>query len=167
MRVAIYARVSTLDQQTENQVPILEKWCQDRGWNIVGVYAEEASAWKSGHQRKLAEVKELARQRKIDALVIWALDRLTREGPLKAMLLWHEFLQHKVQIISYQEHFTELPSEIAELLIPVFAWVAKQESQRRSDRTKAGILRARNEGKGKRGKDTIRRKRRWFKKPKD
>jgi len=51
MKVCIYARVSTEDQTTENQVRELEEWTKRRGWEIVTIYRENETAWKAGHQK--------------------------------------------------------------------------------------------------------------------
>ncbi len=55
-KVIIYLRVSTAEQTVENQLPALEKWIGDRGYELVEVYQENESAWKSGHQRELSRL---------------------------------------------------------------------------------------------------------------
>jgi len=52
-----------------------------------------------------------------------------------------------VRVISYQEPWTEAPGEIGEVLYAIAGWVAKMESKRRSERTKAGLERALRQGK--------------------
>jgi len=73
----------------------------------------------------------------------------------------------EVKVLSYQESWTEAPGELAELPYALTGWVAKMESQRRSERTKAGLARVKAQGKrlgrppG--SKDRRKRKRRqWF-----
>lgn len=46
-KVVIYLRVSTAEQTVKNQLPALEKWISDRGYELVEVYQENESAWKS------------------------------------------------------------------------------------------------------------------------
>ena len=46
-----------------------------------------------------------------------------------------------MKILSYKESWTEVPGELEELLYALTGWVAKMESQRRSERTKAGLAR--------------------------
>ena len=161
MKVVIYLRVSTTEQTTENQLPALQKWVADRGHELVEVYSENESAWKSGHQHELARVKADAAKRKFDTVLVWALDRLSREGAAAILNLVNTLKAYGVKVISYQEAWTEAPGEIGEVLYAIAGWVARMESQRRSERTKAGIERARREGKplGKRGKDKSPRKR--------
>jgi len=50
-------------------------------------------------------------------------------------------------VLSYQESWTEAPGELGELLYALTGWVAKMESQRRSERTKAGLARVKAQGK--------------------
>lgn len=167
MKVAIYARVSTTDQDPENQIVVLEKWCQQRGYEIVSIYQEQDSAWKSGHQPELAKLKEAARQGQFQALVVWALDRLTREGALAILQRVDQYKKWGVRIISYQESWTEAPGELAEVLFAIAGWVARMESQRRSERVKAGLERRRMDGLGRRGPDQKKRQRRFRRKPKE
>ncbi len=80
-------------------------------------------------------------------MVVWALDRLSREGPLAILTLVNRLKQKGVKLISYQESWTEAPGEMAELLYALTGWVARMESQRRSERTKAGLARVKAQGK--------------------
>jgi DNA invertase Pin-like site-specific DNA recombinase len=166
MRVAIYCRTSTTEQETANQLIVLQDWAKARGFEVVAIYQEQESAWRAGHQAELAKLIEDAHKLKFDAVLTFALDRLSREGSLAILQLIDKFKQYGIKVISYQESWTEAPGELAEVLYAIAGWVARMESQRRSERVKAGLERARRENKGKRGKDTIRRKRRWWKRPK-
>ena len=87
MRVAIYTRTSTTDQNPVNQSIVLTDWAGQRGYEVVTVYEEQETAWRSGHQRELARLLEDARKRKFDAGLVWALDRLSREDPLAILSL--------------------------------------------------------------------------------
>ena len=147
MKTVIYARVSTGEQNAENQVAVLAEWAKRRGYEVVRVYQEEESAWKSGHQRVLAELVEDARRGKFQAVLVWALDRLSREGALAILSLVHRLSTNGVKVLSYQEPWTEAPGELAEVLYAIAGWVAKMESQRKSERTKAGLARVRASGK--------------------
>jgi len=147
MRTSIYVRVSTGQQDTANQLSVLKDWAQQRGFEVTGVYSEEESAWKAGHQRELAHLQQDARKRKFDILLVWSLDRLSREGPLAILSLVNSLKIYGVKVLSYQESWTEAPGELAELLYALTGWVARMESQRRSERTKAGLARAIRDGK--------------------
>jgi len=111
------------------------------------VYQETESAWKAGHQKVLAALLEDARKEKFDTLLVWALDRLSREGSLAILSLIHRLNTFGVKVISFQESWTEVPGELADVLYAIAGWVARMESQRRSERTKAGLERVRAAGK--------------------
>ena len=167
MKIALYLRVSSTEQEMANQLPALEDYAQRRSFEVVGIYSENETAWKAGHQAELARLIEDARKGKFEVVLVWALDRLSREGPLAILSLVDKLKRYGVKVISYQESWTEAPGELADILYAITGWVARMESQRRSERTKAGLERARLEGKpiGKRGPDKKKRKRRTIKTP--
>ena len=140
-RAVIYSRVSTEEQTTANQVDVLSAWAKQREFILAAIYQEQESAWRSGHQRELSRLVDDARRRKFDTVLVWALDRLSREGPLAILTLVNRLKICGVKVISYQESWTEAPGELGELLYALSGWVARMESQRRSERTKAGLAR--------------------------
>ena len=146
MKAVIYARVSTDEQSTDNQIPVLEKMAGERGWEIVKVYSEEASAWRAGRQKQLKEVLKSASYHEFDILMVWSLDRLTREGIGSIMNLVNTLKTYRVQVISYQEPWTQQDGGMGDLLYAITAWVAEFESKRRSERIKAAIERKRARG---------------------
>ena len=147
MKVCIYSRVSSGVQDTENQVMVLTNWAASRGYEVVNIYQEQESAWKNGHQRELSHLLEDARKRRFEAVLVWALDRLSREGPLAILTIVDRLKKCSVKVISYQESWTEAPGDLADLLYALTGWVARMESQRRSERTKAGLARVLAQGK--------------------
>lgn len=148
MKVALYARVSTdQGQTTENQLQDLKAYASRRGWEISTVYQENESAWKAGHQVELARAIADGRHGRFQVLLVWALDRLSREGSLAILSLVDRLGKHGVKIISLQEPWTEAPGELGDVMLAMAGWVARQESIRRSERTKAGLRRLVAEGK--------------------
>lgn len=147
MKVALYCRVSTDLQEAQNQEIALVKWCRERSFVIVHIYVETESAWRDGHQLQLSVLLHDAYKHRFDTVIVWALDRLTRGGPLAILSLIDRFKRYGVKVISYQEPWTEAPGELADLLYAITGWVARAESERRSERTKAGLNRLRKEGK--------------------
>ncbi|MFC2019843.1 recombinase family protein [Chloroflexota bacterium] len=100
-------------------------------FEVTKVYEEKESAWKNGHQRELANLIADARHRKFQAVLVWALDRLSREGSLAILSLIQKLSTCGVKVLSYQESWTEAPGELAELLYAIAGWVARMESERR------------------------------------
>ena len=146
MKVIIYSRVSTGEQDTTNQTAVLTDWAKRRGFEVNGIYQEEESAWKAGHQRELARLLDDASKRRFDTILVWTFDRRSREGPLAILTLVNRLKICGVKVLSYQESWTEAPGELGELMYALTGWVARMESQRRSERTKAGLAKVRAQG---------------------
>ena len=146
-RAAIWLRVSDPGQHTENQLPDLQAWASRRALDVVQVYELQESAWRGAHQKVLTQVYEEARRGKFEVLLVWALDRLSREGPLATLGIIDRLGKAGVQVWSYQEAWTEAGGELLDLLLAIAGWVARMESNRRSERTKAGLARAVAQGK--------------------
>jgi len=157
MKVAVYARVSTEEkgQDVENQLNQLREYCSNKGYDIYSEYTENITG--TGKKRRLVfeKMMEDARKRKFDAVLVWSYDRFSRGG-LKDIRHIINLNNLGVKFISYQESFLDTTSEMGELLLPIFAWIAKQEAKKISERTKAGLARVRREGKiiGRPKKDT-------------
>ena len=145
-KAIIYSRVSSGEQDTENQNLVLKQWAEQRNLEMIAIYQEQESAWKAGHQRELAKVIKAAKAGRFKILLVWALDRLSREGSLAILTLINRLGRYGVKVFSYQEPWTEAPGELAEILYALVGWVARNESQRISERTKAGLLRAAQQG---------------------
>jgi DNA invertase Pin-like site-specific DNA recombinase len=144
-RVAIYLRVSTAEQHTDNQIPDVEQLVRSRGWEIVGTYSERVSA----AAKKRPEYERLlkdAHRGQFDVIVVWSLDRFGRSmlGNIAAILE----LEHKgVRVVSVRESWLDADSgHVRNLLLGVLSWVAEQERLRLGERVRAGITRARREG---------------------
>ncbi len=144
MRTALYLRVSSNEQSVDNQLPALQAYATGHGWDIVDIFRENESAWKAGHQKELARLLDGLRSGKCqyDILLVWSLDRLSREGAAGILNLISTFKIHGVKVISIQEPWSEAPGAVADLLYAVCGWVAQMESERRSERVKAGLARA-------------------------
>jgi DNA invertase Pin-like site-specific DNA recombinase len=148
VRVAIYARVSTKDkgQDTENQLFQLREYCARQCWTVAREYVDHESA-KSGKRDAFQELFLDATRRKFDIVLVWALDRFTREGVYETFGYIRRLTDHGVQFESYSEAHFRTTGPAGELMLAVAAWIAKQERLRISERTKAGIDRARRDGK--------------------
>lgn len=148
MKVSFYLRVSSSEQTCDNQLPALEAYAKSRGWEVAEVYSENESAAKAGHQHELARLLDDIRggRRKYDAVLVWAMDRLSREGSAAILNLVDTFKRYGVRVISLQESWTEAPGPAAEIMFAIAGWVARMESERRSERTLAGLARVRAQG---------------------
>jgi DNA invertase Pin-like site-specific DNA recombinase len=87
-----------------------------------------------------------ASRREFDLLVTWALDRLSREGVAKTFEHVKQLRGYGVQYVSYSEPHFRTTGPAGELMIAVAAWIAEQEHKRISERTIAGLQKARRAG---------------------
>jgi len=140
---AIYLRVSTDRQTVQNQHGDLLRLVQARGYEPA-IYEEVESAAKARPvlDRLLAE----ARTGRVQAVAVWALDRLHRSmtGAIHTVL---ELDRLGVRVLSVREPWLDTDSPVRPLLVAIFGWVAEQERTRLIERTKAGLERARRDGK--------------------
>jgi len=142
VKAAVYCRVSTDDQTTDNQFLALTSWAETRGYTVRETYLENESAWRDGHQRQLSRLKADAKRGRFSVVLVWSLDRLSRQGARHILELVHDLARVGVKVLSYQEPWTDAPGELGELLYALTGWVARMESERRSERTRAGLTRA-------------------------
>src|SRR5947208_9393987 len=101
-RAALYVRVSSDDQKTANQEPQLRQWAKRLGLTVVKVYADTMSGARKDRP-ELTEALEGAHRREFDVLLIWALDRLSREGVEPVLKYLRRFEQAGVRVLSHQE----------------------------------------------------------------
>jgi DNA invertase Pin-like site-specific DNA recombinase len=138
---AIWARVSTDDQSTSNQVDALREFAASRGYQVVTTFELEESAWKGKQEAALFKAQDGARRGEYTTLVVWALDRLSRQGPEAMLRIVREFSESGCRIVSLQESWVDVPADVLPLLLSVAGWVSEQFSTRRSQQTKIGNAR--------------------------
>jgi DNA invertase Pin-like site-specific DNA recombinase len=150
-RVAIYARVSTdkKGQDPENQLQQLRTWCGRMDYEVVREYVEHESGGKGADQRpQCARLFTDAAKREFDMVLVWALDRFSRNGLTSTVVDLQRLSSHGVGFHSYSEPHLSTDNELVrDVLLAVLASLAKLERQKISERTKAGLERARARGK--------------------
>jgi DNA invertase Pin-like site-specific DNA recombinase len=144
MKVAIYARVSTLDQEPENQLQELRRYVEARGWTGTEFVDRGVSGAKDRRPALDALLKD-AKRRRFDALVCWRLDRLGRN--LRHLVTLLEDLQHcGVAFVSLGEGI-DCTTPAGKLQLHILAALAEFERERIRERVMAGVDRARTQGK--------------------
>jgi DNA invertase Pin-like site-specific DNA recombinase len=152
-KIALYARVSKDEasssgalQDPDNQLQPMRKFCEAMGWEIKKEFVDRASGGSANRpqfQSMLAEV----RQRHFDVIVIWALDRFSREGMVNTLKYIQTLKEYKCALKSLQESWLDTTQEgIAELMLGIFSWVAQEERRKISERTKAGLAKLKERG---------------------
>ena len=148
MRCVIYSRVSTEEQNTENQIKELLEYAKRQEWSIVEIISDVCSGGKSASQREgLNKVFQMARQKKCDVVLFWSLDRFSREGSRQTLNYLTKLDNYKVKWHSYTEEYISSLGIFADAIISLMACLAKQERIRISERTKAGLARVKQHGK--------------------
>jgi DNA invertase Pin-like site-specific DNA recombinase len=150
MRVATYARVSTRDgrQDTENQLRQLRQLRQfaaTQGWTVVHQYEDQASG-KHGDRDQFQKMFAAASRREFDCLLFWSMERLSREGTVETLNHLQRLTRYGVNYRSFTEQYLDSTGIFREAVVGILAAVAKQERVRLSERTIAGLQRAKAQG---------------------
>jgi len=140
----IYARCSTRDQETENQLAQLRDYAKKQDWRVVDEIFDVASGGKSSKEREgLDKVFQLAHRKEFDVLLFWALDRFSREGSRKTIAYLTILDDYGVAWHSFTEQYLSSLGIFKDCIISLLSTLAKQEKIRISERTKAGLERTR------------------------
>ena len=147
MRVALYARVSTSDrdQDPETQLMALRDYCRANDWEVVKEYVDTASARDLAHRTAWRELLDDCAKHKCKVVVVFKLDRAFRsvKDMHDTLAVW-ELLG--VEFRSLREQF-DTTTAVGRLLLNLLAAVAEFELEMIRERVKAGMDRARRQGK--------------------
>jgi DNA invertase Pin-like site-specific DNA recombinase len=150
-RAAVYLRISTRDgsQTEENQRRQLRTFAEQEGYQVAGEYVDHESGRKGRRERSgFNRVFEAAENREFDLLLFWSLDRFSREGIRKTIAYLRQLDALGVGFPSYTEPYLSTENELVRhILLGVLSYLAEMEANKISRRTKAGMERARAEGK--------------------
>jgi putative DNA-invertase from lambdoid prophage Rac len=143
LKVALYARVSTHDQQTlPMQLTAMRAYVKRRGWKVALEEKEVGSGAKTRPKRE--ELLRAARRRDVDAIVVWRLDRWGR-SLLDLIGTLQELYTVGVGFVSLTEAL-DMTTPGGRALAGMLAVFAEFERDILRDRVKAGIAQARKEG---------------------
>lgn len=144
MRVGIYARVSTIDQQTlPMQIEQMKEYIKNRGWTLAVEFQEVGSGAKTRPKRE--ELLRLARRRQIDVVLVWKLDRFGRSlADLITSL--NELRDLGVAFISLTESL-DFSTPLGRAMAGMLSTFAEFERDIIRERVVAGIANARAKGK--------------------
>ena len=145
MRTALYARVSTKDQQTlPMQMKAMRAYAKNRQWKVVKEIKEIGSGADNNRPEREKLIK-LAKQRKLDAVVVWKFDRWGR-SMTDFVLTVNDLKDSGVVFVSITEAL-DLSTPIGEMTAGIFALLAQYERKLLSERVKAGMEYAKSKGK--------------------
>jgi DNA invertase Pin-like site-specific DNA recombinase len=146
MRIGIYARVSTIDQDCSQQLKELRDYAAARGWEVEGEYVDNNHSGAKDTRPAMNRLMEAARARKVDAIVVWKIDRWGRSMP--------HFVQSVQELTSLGVRFvaitqgidTDQSNPTSRLMLNLLASFAEFERELIVERTKAGLAKARRAG---------------------
>jgi DNA invertase Pin-like site-specific DNA recombinase len=142
-RCALYARVSTHDQTTENQLLELRRYVEARGWTGVE-YVDHGISGSKDRRPALDQLTAAVRRHQVDAVVCWRLDRLGRN--LRHLVLFLDDLNARgIAFITLGEGI-DTSTAAGRLVAGVLGSIAEFERARIQERIHAGLSRARAQG---------------------
>src|SRR3989442_9562217 len=144
-RIAIYARVSTSDKTCDNQLRDLRDYCRARGWTDVREFIDTGISGTKERRPALDKLMAEVKGRHVDVVVVAAFDRLGRS--VRHLVETLELFRYlDVEFISLREQI-DTGSGLGQAIFVIIAAIAELERSLIVERVKAGLRRARSEGK--------------------
>lgn len=143
-KAVIYTRVSTGEQNCENQLRDLKKYSDFRKWRIAGQFQDDAISGLKKKRPGLDEMMEQIRRGKYDILLVWSYDRFARSASHLVTTL-DELKNLGVDFCSYQQQI-DTTSSLGTMMFTLFAGIAQLERDLISERTKAALARLKDSG---------------------
>jgi len=141
-RVATYFRVSKVEMNAANQEHEVTALCRARGWSVVREFRDSESAAK--RRPGFDALMAAARRGEFSVVVAWSLDRFGRG--FACFDAFRTLASYGVRVVTIREPWSEANGPALDLLVSVMSWVSGFERERLIERTKAGLERARREG---------------------
>lgn len=134
-RTGIYARVSTKDQNTEQQLQELRDYCVRSGIDIIEEYVDEGVSAFKKNRPEFTRLMDDVRKRKVNVVIVWKLDRLSRS--LKELVSTMDiFKEYGVKFVSYSQNGIDTSTSTGKLLFNLFGLIAEFERDLISERTR-------------------------------
>jgi len=146
-RVAFYLRVSTESQNVENQRRELQEVADRAGWEVVAVYQDEGISGTTGRDRRpqFDAMLKAATRRKFDMIAAWSLDRLGRS--LQDLVAFLSELRSSGTDLFLHKQALDTSTAAGKAMFGMVSVFAEFEADIIKERVKAGLARARAEGK--------------------
>lgn len=140
-KAAIYCRVSTDDQEKEGtslqtQLEACETYCQGKGYQVLSRFSETYSGLTL-ERPKLNELRELVRAGEIQVIVIYCLDRISRD-PTHGVILTQELERKGVALEAVTESIES--TDLGKLISYIRGFASKLEAEKIRERTMRGKL---------------------------
>ncbi len=146
MKVVLYVRVSTNKQEANNQLIQLRSYCNKMDYEITHEFIDIISG-KETSRPQYDRMFNCARKKLFDMIIFWDLSRFSRAGTLHTLQKLKELENLKIEWHSYQDPYLSSIGDFKVVVISILSTLAKIEREKISERTKAGLQRARLSGK--------------------
>jgi len=145
MKVAIYVRVSTLEQTTLNQELELKRYCENNSYEIFNVYRDEGISGSKTSRPQLDLMLKDMRNKEFEAIVVWKFDRLGRSTAHLLQVL-EELKNKNVRLIATSQSIdTDTP--MGKFFFTILSGFAEMERELIRERIKLGLARRKKQGK--------------------
>ena len=154
-KVALFLRVSSTGQTTDNQEVELLELCERRGWNIVETYKEVVSGTKKNEDRKeLSRMLEDLKKRPFTKVVVYDLSRLGRSVSevVKTLSIFDDY---KISLFSWKQNLDTSDGGMSKMFFYFVSIFSEMEKSIQSNRQMSAINRMRSLGKKYGGKDFV------------
>ncbi|MFW6174138.1 MAG: recombinase family protein, partial [Elusimicrobiota bacterium] len=144
MKAAIYVRVSTDKQEEKNQEYQLRDFAEKNSWQVYDVYKDIIS----GKEEKRPGFERLfqdARKLKYDIVLFWDISRFSRAGTHHTLQKLRELENKGIQWHSYNDPYLSSLGDFKDVVISILSTLAKIEREKISQRTIAGLERAKKQ----------------------
>jgi DNA invertase Pin-like site-specific DNA recombinase len=153
IRVAIYTRCSTDEsrQDVESQTNSCKRYCEAQGW-LYEIFQEYESAYKGTRRKVFEDALERIRLKEFNVLMVYMLDRFSRETPTKIVSDLHRIVEeYKCRFISVKESI-DSNNDMWQIIMMIFAYMANNYSKMLGIRVREGIRHKKEIGKYKGGR---------------
>lgn len=145
IKAALYIRVSTTDQNPENQRKVLKEYCKRLDYTIYDIYEDHGESGLNDSRPSFNKLLKDMRRRKFNTIIVWKLDRIGRS--LQHLLtILQELKKKKIDLICTSQNI-DTTTAAGKLMFQIMGAFAEFESTLISERTKLGMARAKEEGK--------------------
>jgi len=144
-KVALYTRVSTTRQTCENQLADLREIATRNNWLVTAEYVDQGVSGANVHRPALDSLMKAAVQRRFDLVMCWDISRLGRSLPHLVQIM-EEMRALRIDMFFFQQSIdTSTPA--GKLCFQIFGSLAEWERDMIRERVRAGLDRARTQGK--------------------
>jgi DNA invertase Pin-like site-specific DNA recombinase len=142
MKVAIYARVSLDEyaddkrfQDPDNQLRPLREFCKSFDWEVIHEYVDRMSG-SCARRPEFRKMMEDCMMRRFQGIVVWKLDRFSREGVIPTMSYIKQLRERGAWLKSMTESWVDTKDDgVTELVLAVMSWASAEERKKISERT--------------------------------